>query len=175
MKSDPLISVLRHHRTLLAQALHSFERSLAKCRAIPLNEPLSFEAEESFDSLTSKFARISDIFTQKVLKSILLLLREDAATFVDRMNLCEKLLLIPSAETLIAIRDLRNLIAHEYSVDQLMEIYEETLVLSENLVMAIQQTEHAVDQLLSEFRTTDTEPGVARGFENPGTRHAKNW
>lgn len=149
MKSKNLAVVLDHNRRLLARALQSFKKSVVKCQSIPLNEPLSFEDEESFDSLTSKFARISDVFTQKVLKSVVLLLREDAPTFVDRMNLCDKLLLIPSAETLITIRDLRNLIAHEYSEDQLLEIYKETLDLSEQLISAIQQTEQSLDKVLS--------------------------
>jgi len=101
MNASTLASVLADHRRLLLQALPSFERSLSKCRSIPLDkEPLSFEAEESFDSLTFKFARISDIFTQKLLKSLVLYLREDAPTFLDRMNLCEKLGVIPSAESI---------------------------------------------------------------------------
>jgi len=147
MNSQAIRNVLDQNRKLLTQALQSFEKSLAKCQSIPLVEPLSFEAEESFDSLTSKFARISDVFTQKVLKSIVLLMREDAPTFVDRMNFCEKLLLIPSAEDLISIRDLRNLIAHEYSEDRILEIYQETLALSGKLVLAIQQTEQSIDKL----------------------------
>jgi len=149
MKSKNLAAVLERNRRLLARALQSFKKSVVKCQSISLNEPLSFEDEESFDSLTSKFARTSDIFTQKVLKSVVLLLREDAPTFVDRMNLCDKLLLIPSADTLITIRDLRNLIAHEYSEDQLLEIYKETLDLSEQLISAIQQTEQSLDKVLS--------------------------
>ena len=149
MKSKNLAAVLERNRRLLARALQSFKKSVVKCQSISLNEPLSFEDEESFDSLTSKFARTSDIFTQKVLKSVVLLLREDAPTFVDRMNLCDKLLLIPSADTLITIRDLRNLIAHEYSEDQLLEIYKETLDLSEQLIYAIQQTEQSLDKVLS--------------------------
>jgi hypothetical protein len=147
MNSRAIKTVLDQNRKLLAKALQSFEKSLAKCQSIPLVDPLSFEAEESFDSLTSKFARICDVFTQKVLKSIVHLMREDAPTFVDRMNLCEKLLLIPSAQVLISIRDLRNLIAHEYSEDQILEIYEETLALSRKLVLAIQQTEKSIDNL----------------------------
>jgi hypothetical protein len=149
MNSHAIKNVLDQNRKLLSRALESFEKSLTKCRDISLVESLSFEAEESFDSLTSKFARISDIFTQKVLKSAVLLLREDAPTFVDRMNLCEKLAIIPSAETMLAIRDLRNLIAHEYSEDQILEIYAETLSLSADLVQAIHQAERTIDSIIA--------------------------
>jgi uncharacterized protein YutE (UPF0331/DUF86 family) len=68
-------------------------------------------------------------------------LREDAPTFLDRMNLCEKLGIIPSAEEIIAIRDLRNIIAHEYLSENLVEIYMEIIQLSDNLLKAILQTE----------------------------------
>lgn len=148
MNQQPLTSVLEENRKVLIQALKSFERSLAKCQSISLAQPLSFEAEESFDSLTSKFARISDVFTQKVLKSLVLLLREDAPTFVDRMNLCEKLHVIPSAEILITVRDLRNLIAHEYAAENLLEVYKETLALSGDLISAIRQADQHLDRLL---------------------------
>ena len=123
------------------QALPSFERSLVKCRDLDLSPPISFETEESLDALSSKFSRVSDIFTQKVLKTLIFVLREDAPTFLDRMNLCEKLGIIPSAEEIIAIRDLRNIIAHEYLSENLVEIYTEIIQLSDNLLKAILQTE----------------------------------
>jgi hypothetical protein len=150
MNASTLASVLADHRRLLLRALPSFERSLSKCQSILLDkEPLSFEAEESFDSLTSKFARISDIFTQKLLKSLVLYLREDAPTFLDRMNLCEKLGIIPSAESMLAIRDLRNLIAHEYSVERITEIYAETLDRSKDLLAAIKAADNKIGGILS--------------------------
>ncbi len=65
-------SVLRANREVLDQALPSFRRSVDKCRSLIIFEPRSFEVEESFDALTSKFARVADIFTQKVLKSLVL-------------------------------------------------------------------------------------------------------
>ena len=114
MNASNLESLLNLNWNLLKQALPSFERSLVKCRDIDFSPPISFETEESLDSLSSKFSRVSDIYTQKVIKTLLFFLREDAPTFLDRMNLCEKLGIIPNAEELIAIRDLRNIIAHEY-------------------------------------------------------------
>jgi len=42
---------------------------------------------------------------------------------------------------LIAIRDLRNIIAHEYLSENLVEIYMEIIELSDNLLKAILETE----------------------------------
>ena len=141
MNASNLQNLLDLNWSLLKQALPSFERSLVKCRDLDFSLPISFEAEESLDALSSKFSRVSDIFTQKVLKTFIFVLREDAPTFLDRMNLCEKLGIIPSAEELIAIRDLRNVIAHEYLSENLVEIYMEIIELSDTLLKAILETE----------------------------------
>jgi len=148
MSREIVQSVLRANREVLDQAVPSFSKSLEKCRSLNLAGPRSFEVEESLDALTSKFARVSDIFTQKVLKSLVLLTREDAPTFVDRMNLCEKLGVISSAADLIEIRDLRNQIAHEYLSDNLTEIYGDCLTLSEKLLTEIQIAHPVIERYL---------------------------
>jgi len=141
MNTSNLQSLLDLNWSLLKQARPSFERSLVKCRDLDFSSPISFEIEESLDALSSKFSRLSDIYTQKILKTIVFLLREDAPTFLDRVNLCEKLEIIPSADEIIAIRDLRNTIAHEYLNENLIEIYMEIIRLSDNLLTAILETE----------------------------------
>lgn len=147
MSIENVKAVLKANQDTLEIALPSFLRSLEKCRVFDFESPLSFEVEESFDALTSKFARVSDIFTQKVLKSFVILTREDAPTFMDRMNLCEKLGVIPSAEDLIDIRDLRNQIAHEYLSNNLVEVYHECLLLSDKLMVAIRSSDPAIKRL----------------------------
>lgn len=141
MNEQNLRALLRGELEALARAMSSLEKSLFKCAQLNPSPRQSFEEEESFDALTSKFARCSDILTQKVLKTLVFLLREDAPTFIDRMNLCEKLGAIPSARSLIEVRDLRNTIAHEYAVDDLMDLYAETLSLSPKLLEATKAAE----------------------------------
>ena len=149
MSREIVQSVLKANRDLLDQALPSFRKSLEKCRLLHLAAPRSFEVEESLDALTSKFARISDLFTQKVLKSLVLLTREDAPTFVDRMNLCEKLGVISSAADLIEIRDLRNQIAHEYLSENLTEVYQDCMALSGKLLTEIKTANKAIQKYLT--------------------------
>jgi len=149
MSREIVQSVLKANRDLLDQALPSFRKSLEKCRLLHLAAPRSFKVEESLDALTSKFSRISDIFTQKVLKSLVLLTREDAPTFVDRMNLCEKLGVISSAADLIEIRDLRNQIAHEYLSENLTEVYQDCMALSGKLLTEIKTANKAIQKYLT--------------------------
>jgi hypothetical protein len=137
MSDDKLLRLLQDDLASIRLAAASLERSLVKCADLTPTPRQSFEDEEIFDALTSRFARTADILTQKVLKTTVLLLREDAPTFIDRMNLCAKLGVIPSADEMIAVRDLRNMIAHEYANDDLIELYTETVELSPALLSAV--------------------------------------
>jgi hypothetical protein len=51
--------------------------------------------------------------------------------------LCEKLGIIPSADELVAVRDLRNMIAHEYATENLLELYADTVSASPALLTAV--------------------------------------
>lgn len=145
MSNEKLLPLLREDLESIRLAAASLQRSLAKCAGLTPSPRQSFEDEETFDALTSRFARTADILTQKVLKTALLLLREDAPTFIDRMNLCAKLGVIPSADEMIAVRDLRNMIAHEYATDSLLELYTDTVDLSPALLSAVA----AADQFIA--------------------------
>jgi len=137
VSDDKLLRLLREDLESIRLAAASLQRSLAKCADLTPSPRQSFEDEETFDALTSRFARTADILTQKVLKTMVLLLREDAPTFIDRMNFCAKLGVIPSADEMIAVRDLRNMIAHEYATDSLIELYTDTAGLSPALLSAV--------------------------------------
>jgi hypothetical protein len=125
--------------------VESLNKSFLKCRQIGIKEKYTFEEQESFDSLSSKFARTSDIYSQKILKTIFFLLRENPKAFVDKANLAEKLGIIPSADDLISIRDLRNEIVHEYLLTKLTGIYKEIFSNYDNLVLAVNKTKEFVE------------------------------
>lgn len=140
--SEKLIPKLRKDWQLLTQSAESLESSARKCSAVGVKAEYTSEESESFDALTSRFARTSDIFTQKILKTAIFILREEANTFVDRMNVAEKLGMISSAEILIQLRDLRNSISHEYETEDLNKIYTSTLKLEPALIEEIKVAGH---------------------------------
>jgi len=123
----------------LDRSVEMLKYSLQRCRKIGIKEDYSLEELDGFESLTSRFARTSDIYTQKVMKGIILVLREEANTFIDRANLFEKLE-IASAEDLKLIRDLRNEISHEYKVDDIAEIFEAVFEYCDKLIEVIDKT-----------------------------------
>lgn len=113
-KRKLLITQLDEHLALLHKSVIALDYSYDKCSAIGEKEEFDLEQQESFEALTSRFARTSDILTQKVFKTLFILLQENIKTIIDAANLLEKLAVLESADDLLNVRELRNQIAHEY-------------------------------------------------------------
>lgn len=111
--------------------------SYKKCARIGVHPGLSNEELESFEALTGRFARLSDIVIQKIIRYFDVLELEEPGTVRDRINRAEKKGAIENAEDFIQIRLLRNEIAHEYKSDAIYAIFgsvlELTPVLLENI------------------------------------------
>lgn len=131
---DLLIQLLQTEWQLLDASVATLLHSVEKCRLIGVKAAYSFEEQESFDSLTSKFNRSSDLFTQKIIRTTWMLLHESFVPFIDLMNTGEKLGLLGSANQLISICDLRNQIAHEYIPEALCDLVPEVIELTLQLV-----------------------------------------
>ena len=129
-----LINLLKSEWEVLQATVNTLQLSVSKCQDIGIKESYTFEELESFDSLTSKFNRTSDIFTQKVIRSVWMLLHEPFAPFIDMMNQCEKMDMLRSADQMIEIRDLRNQIAHEYLPDAIRDLVPQAIELSASLI-----------------------------------------
>ncbi len=148
MKDDNLKKqLLSEELDLLEKAVGTLILSMDKCKMILSKEgDYSFENLESFDSLTSKFGRTSDILTQKVLRTIWMLLHEPFVPFIDFMNQAEKIRLIKSAEMMIEIRDLRNQITHQYILEAINELVPEVIELSAALIENINFTKKFISE-----------------------------
>lgn len=144
MSDEKYINELQKDLKDLLISAESLKLSHEKCHRIGIKPAFTFEEQESFDSLSFKFARTSDIYTQKVIKTVFLLLRESPGTFIDKANLAEKLEIIPSADDLIYIRDLRNEIVHEYLLNELPRIYKEILLNFNKLQKSIDLTKEYI-------------------------------
>ncbi len=112
---------------LLKKAVDTLNMSVKKCNTILPKSEYTFENMESFDSLTSKFGRCSDLYTQKVLRTIWMLLHEPFVPFIDMLNKAEKMNIIESADQLLEIRDLRNQITHEYIPEAITDLIPEVI------------------------------------------------
>ena len=113
-KRKLLVVQLDEYFADLDKSLVALDYSYDKCNTIGEKKKYDLEQQESFEALTSRFARTSDILTQKVFKALSILLQEDVKTIIDMANFLEKLEILDSADDLLNIREIRNQIAHEY-------------------------------------------------------------
>ncbi len=133
----------------LAKAKDALQYSYEKCQRIKLHEGLSYEELESFEALTSRFARLSDIVIQKVLRLLDFIDLEDTGTVRDRINRAEKKGVILSADNLVEIRILRNEIAHEYRSETAYAIFEKVLTYSPTLLESVDTITDYSQKILS--------------------------
>ena len=109
--------------TIAAGDAHNSRMNSALKRLYPLF-PLSeskfremTEDQVSYtDQLILRFLKLQDLLGQKLFSQILLALQEDYSNrpFLDMINRLEQLRIIDSTEEWIALREVRNLITHDY-------------------------------------------------------------
>lgn len=141
-KANNTLELLQQNWRFLSQSVETLELSVDKCSNIKRGSNFSFEEQESIDSLTSKFSRTSDIFTQKLLRGVWALLHESYEPFIDFMNKAEKLNIIHSSDEMLNIRDLRNQIAHEYLPEAIGELMIEVIESYPSLKRNISKTQN---------------------------------
>lgn len=140
-KQKLLVDELENQLEVLQVGTESLIYSYEKCQKIGLKKVYSFQELESYEALTSRFARIADILTQKLFKSIFMLLQESPGSFIDKVNLAEKFNIIDSGDELMKIRELRNEIAHEYRLAEIQQIFSDVLDYTKTLLAIVQTTE----------------------------------
>ena len=126
-KRRALMSQLDLNIKFLEKSIDALSYSYEKCSNIGEKKEYSLGEQEKFEALTSRFARTSDILTQKVLKTVFMLMQENVKTIIDGANLLEKLEIIELADDLLNIRELRNQIAHEYQMTELNSLFMDVL------------------------------------------------
>lgn len=113
-----------------SKAMQGLMKSYEHCTTIGLKENYDFPDTEAFDALIIKLTRNSDVFFQQIVKGYFKLKGEDNLLFIDRLNLLEKLGVIPDAEQLMVLKSFRNQAVHEYSAIEFKELYKESLLLT---------------------------------------------
>ena len=147
MSNEKFTKLIKENLALLKKSVQKLEESFQKCQNFDYQK-ISNENLESIEAFTARFSRTADIFTQKLVKSILIVLRENPQTFLDKTYFLEKIKIINKADDLLKIRDLRNQIAHEYSTDDLDIIFQNTQIYTPLLLEIIKKaTKYINDNL----------------------------
>lgn len=127
MTSTDLTALLRETIDTLQASKDWLVHSYDKCLAIKLSDNMPFDDYDAFEGLTARFARISDIYLQKLFRNIDAVELEAKGSLLDALNRAEKRGIIDSVDQIRSLRELRNEIAHEYILKSLLELFADTL------------------------------------------------
>jgi uncharacterized protein YutE (UPF0331/DUF86 family) len=142
MPSSNTIKLLEESLQQASDAAGHLKKSIERCKGFGSSPPYTEEQLIDLEALTGRFARVSDLLVQKVLKTIQRLDRDTPGTVRDRILQSEQKGIIPSAEMLLDIRDIRNTIAHDYDGDSFNEI---VLFVFQNTSFLLQGVETAME------------------------------
>jgi len=133
--------------------IHWLVKSLEKAKEIDISS-LEEEDIEKIEVLFSRFSRSVDMLINRILRGIDLLELEDAGTKLDVVIRAEKRGFVESYEELIALKDLRNELAHEYIGERFVDKLSEVLESSEKIIgIADRVMDYIYNQLLPKIRS----------------------
>ena len=141
MPAPNAIKLLEENLRQASEAAGHLSTSVDRCKAFISSSPYTEEQLIELEALTGRFARVSDLLIQKVLKTIERLDGDTPGTVRDRILQSEKKGIITSAATLIDIRDVRNTIAHDYDGTSFNEI---VLFVFQNTTFLLQVVQTAI-------------------------------
>ena len=110
--------------------------STARCLNLIDQEELPPAQLKRPGSLTSRFARLADLLMQRFFRLIDEIELTGGGAILDRICRAEQCGWEKAAE-LIKIRELRNLIAHEYATEKMPDIYTAVAAMSAALLAAV--------------------------------------
>ncbi|MCK9282619.1 MAG: nucleotidyltransferase substrate binding protein [Melioribacteraceae bacterium] len=100
------------------KATTRLKTSFDKCSRFDFIDKITDDELETLESLTARFARLSDIIIKKIFRIIEKIDLDSPSTIRDSILLAEKKELIESAELFFRIRELRNMTAHDYEENE---------------------------------------------------------
>lgn len=110
----------------LKKALMHLSYSYQKILLLPTNpEVLDDETLETWEGFSARFARVVDLFITRYLRTLILI--EDPGfngTVRDILFFAEKKHWIEKAEDWLAVRELRNISAHDYTEKELGDFFQ---------------------------------------------------
>jgi hypothetical protein len=102
----------------LSRLMYSFE----KCAAIGVKNAYSDDEFEAFEAMASRYARTTDMLVNKALRSLDAVEYIDGGTVIDAAHNAEKRG-IAEVGDLRKLKDLRNMIAHEYVTERIVRFF----------------------------------------------------
>lgn len=135
---DPLL-VLQASLKDMEKTAVWLRQSWDRCRVIQVAEAGSEANAESIEAFMSRFARTVDLLTNKALRALDLAELEPSGSLLDVLNRAERRGVVESAERLREMKNLRNLIAHDYAGEYLAETFQACVEFTSQLLEIIER------------------------------------
>jgi uncharacterized protein YutE (UPF0331/DUF86 family) len=124
MKPDQVSQLLQSGLTDLAAARQHLNFSFSQIESVPATLTGASEAQlASVEAFTGRFARAVDLLVNKVLRSLDRLELKSEGTLLDVIHRAEKRGFVDRSATLREMKDVRNIIAHDYAGTKAAEIF----------------------------------------------------
>ena len=124
MKRDHARSLLEQSLAELASARRHLDYSFQQVAGLPDTLKDATEKQlESAEAFTGRFARSVDLLVNKVLRSLDRVELKPEGTLLDVVNRAEKRGFVNRSEELREMKDVRNMIAHDYAGAKAAEIF----------------------------------------------------
>ncbi len=120
MTNSNNIHLLKENLDAMDSAISWLKRSAGICNQIGIKADYADEEYDAFETLSSRYARAIDLIVRKVLRTIDLVEFEQPGSLIDTVNRAERRGLVDNVNELRIMTDLRNEIAHDYIMSELV-------------------------------------------------------
>lgn len=135
-----ILKKLIQDKKLLEKQLFWIEISFHECTKIGIKQEYTVDEFGKFETLCSRYSRGMDFLIRKIFRTLDEYEFENQGTLVDVVNNAHKRRLFEDIDKLRIMKDVRNTIAHEYIEDDLVEVFDEVLLYTEQLISIISNT-----------------------------------
>ena len=143
------IQILGKNIDSMNLSLKRLAYSYSVCSKIKLGSEYSDDEFVSLEAMAARFARTTDIFVNKVLRSLDVVEYVEPGTVIDAVNNAEKRE-IGNACDIRTLKDLRNSIAHEYVAERVILFFGKILECTPMLIKMVKNVNEYCKKYLIE-------------------------
>jgi hypothetical protein len=142
LNSEKLIVKLRSDLELLRRDAADLDICAKECGRIGIKTGYTPEELKSFETFITKIARVSDIFVQNIIKTVVSMTHKDGSASAEGVGIAEELGMITSADELVQMTDLRTAVSRGQISGNQSTLYEKALKFAPKLRCEIETMEH---------------------------------
>ena len=141
-------TILRDNVKTLRNSVAWLQRSFDICSKTSESRNLTPEEMDAYEGLTARFARTADLLFNKVFRGIHYIQEGENQSWLDVLLYMEKTGVIKSGEEARLLKELRNDIVHEYTLNDILDLFKEVYHQTPLLLMMVESAITEAERLL---------------------------